>query len=601
MKYFIILLFFIPISIFSNKLVLKHFDGESLQKGGGIAMSVDCPDSLNCFMLTQSGEYHRLFKSTNQGNTWELIYQSESLMDQIKQGITVLMGVEDGCSPHPDYYFMSFNDEGFLKKSSDGGKTFERIDLKEKYRIYSINMLDSSIGIAYSALGNIYLTYDGWKTWEIKSTPVLNDSTWISGFFSPQFKDSNTIIGLSPLLNPLDTVDYGYGIKMLYDYGQVFFSWNYKTDKWSYVLFPTTYYDVNDTLHPDTCDAFRMINFVNDSIGFVCGGKGYGIGDAKYDLVYKTKDGGKAWEKVFENFDKKLSAWGLQEISFKDELNGVAVGAIGVVLVTGDGGETWEYLDKPDTLLNRQPLTAIVTWAGEYPIIGTYGAGFWRIEGPNGGPPVFKKATKSAIIQAENYDFGTIDVKDTSLIIQKIKIHNLSTDTNLIISSFSNLSESAFTNEFVWLDTMTNISVKPSDFFELPVSFKPNEVRKYNDSIVVHSNAIGQDSVIILEGEGIDTSTSVHDEHITTNKFTISPNPASEYIEIKLSESSELSESYPIQIFNLYGEKMTIVVQNFESLRIDISSFPVGMYFVKISESSELSGSYRIQKFVVIK
>jgi len=91
------------------------------------------------------------------------------------------------------------------------------------------------------------------------------------------------------------------------------------------------------------------------------------------------------------------------------------------------------------------------------------------------------------------------------------------------------------------------------------------------------------------------------------NDLIISPNPASEYIEIdlgaKLSESWELSESYQIQIFDVFGRQMYNFVGAHcnEPLRIDIPNFPDGVYFLKLSGSSELSESYQIQKFVVIK
>ncbi|MFH1051931.1 MAG: T9SS type A sorting domain-containing protein [bacterium] len=81
--------------------------------------------------------------------------------------------------------------------------------------------------------------------------------------------------------------------------------------------------------------------------------------------------------------------------------------------------------------------------------------------------------------------------------------------------------------------------------------------------------------------------------NFVNSETIISPNPASEYIEIKLSKSFELSESYSIEIFNVYSEQMTVGIQNFEPLRIDISGFPVGIYFLRIGDE--------IQKFVVIK
>jgi|GEM_PF-7027476 len=74
--------------------------------------------------------------------------------------------------------------------------------------------------------------------------------------------------------------------------------------------------------------------------------------------------------------------------------------------------------------------------------------------------------------------------------------------------------------------------------------------------------------------------------------FVIYPNPASDYIEIKignkLSESFELSESYQIQIYNVYGEQMPVGAGSEPAPtginRIDISHFPTGMYFIRIGD-----------------
>ena len=63
----------------------------------------------------------------------------------------------------------------------------------------------------------------------------------------------------------------------------------------------------------------------------------------------------------------------------------------------------------------------------------------------------------------------------------------------------------------------------------------------------------------------------------------------------------KLSKSYQVQIYNVYGEKMRVGAHCNVPLRIDVSGLPNGIYFLKLSESSELSESYYFQKFVVIK
>ncbi|MFH1049837.1 MAG: T9SS type A sorting domain-containing protein [bacterium] len=92
------------------------------------------------------------------------------------------------------------------------------------------------------------------------------------------------------------------------------------------------------------------------------------------------------------------------------------------------------------------------------------------------------------------------------------------------------------------------------------------------------------------------------------NVFSISPNPANEYIEINVGEngrrqSADGRQEWDIQIYNVYGECVLSVGANGSSpvQRIDVSSFPDGIYFIKLSESSGLSESYGIYKFVVMK
>ncbi len=88
------------------------------------------------------------------------------------------------------------------------------------------------------------------------------------------------------------------------------------------------------------------------------------------------------------------------------------------------------------------------------------------------------------------------------------------------------------------------------------------------------------------------------EQQSTNLDIIISPNPSSEYIEIeiddKLSESSKLSESYQMKIYNIFGECILSIRANSRSpLRIDVSHFPNGMYFLRIGNE--------IQKFVVLR
>jgi hypothetical protein len=147
---------------------------------------------------------------------------------------------------------------------------------------------------------------------------------------------------------------------------------------------------------------------------------------------------------------------------------------------------------------------------------------------------------------------------------------------------------------------MTYITVKPNEYFELPVSFKPTEMRKYKDSIIVYSNATKQDSVILLEGEGFDSTIGVRD-NFDVMVFEIIPNPASNQVKIKYVNNSVESSNKVgiIKIYNLLGinqnEYYFELIHKDNSLLVDISSLTSGMYYVILNDNGN------IQKCLFIK
>ncbi len=91
------------------------------------------------------------------------------------------------------------------------------------------------------------------------------------------------------------------------------------------------------------------IHFINEIKGFI--GK------------YKTTDGGKTWENMLNNYE-------VNDIFFKDSLNGFAVSGVNI-LQTEDGGNTWVKLDVTgnknlaDIKFSKNGTGWIVGWAGD--------------------------------------------------------------------------------------------------------------------------------------------------------------------------------------------------------------------------------------------
>ncbi|MFH1049610.1 MAG: T9SS type A sorting domain-containing protein [bacterium] len=108
----------------------------------------------------------------------------------------------------------------------------------------------------------------------------------------------------------------------------------------------------------------------------------------------------------------------------------------------------------------------------------------------------------------------------------------------------------------------------------------------------------------VLNGNNIfimdDTTSSVANQHFFSKSDAIKviPNPASDYIEITLSESSELSDSFSIKLYNILGEcvlrKETMVSST--GRRIVISELTNGIYTIIIHNNNKIIS----EKFLVI-
>jgi photosystem II stability/assembly factor-like uncharacterized protein len=94
-------------------------------------------------------------------------------------------------------------------------------------------------------------------------------------------------------------------------------------------------------LETNTTVPLYGIDFINNNIGFVVGGKSgcEGTGCIPIGAVMlKTTDGGDTWEKITLNLNDKIE---LKSIHFINASVGFAIG-ISSILITRDGGNSWE-------------------------------------------------------------------------------------------------------------------------------------------------------------------------------------------------------------------------------------------------------------------
>lgn len=219
-----------------------------------------------------------MYKTTNLGTNW----------DQLT----------NYTQPSKQFWFVNSNtgygigDGGLIIKTIDGGAvwTNKSRGVTNAY-LEDIKFADANTGFATGERGTILKTINGGINWELTQLPYptedlsaisnVNSTDWfIASFFEGKiFKTTNT--GLS----------------------------------W-------------DTLYLNRYGPTR-IEFINSMTGF---------GVCKYDLFFKTTDGGQSW--IFNNTFNVGQNWSLD---FIDENTGYAGGS--VTRKTTDGGQTWNVVE----------------------------------------------------------------------------------------------------------------------------------------------------------------------------------------------------------------------------------------------------------------
>jgi hypothetical protein len=336
----------------SDWRLVEEFDNTPTWSNSNV-QSINCWDSNNCYSIVQHAtkkDYGcRIYTSSNNGISWESLLSNEYEYPQ-------MLNVKAGVSPHSNYYFILSDDNTFLEKSTDGGKTFQIITLEQNNNYPDkIAMYDTNTGLIINSEA-IYTTTDGWDTFE--SHPKLNND---QVYYSPIFIDSNTVV-----------MSYVANIRWNDNKGFAFVKFHLNENKWDTISYFGR--DSNNWI-----DAIKSLCFINDTIGFGCGTRNTDEHNGQYyDIIYKTTDSGYNWDIIHKEFINPYEGFD-NNIAFYDEKNGIAVGHYGKIAMTNDGGETWVYEQTPNEMDNCRKM--LVCWAGQTPLIGTWDGGIFRYEG----------------------------------------------------------------------------------------------------------------------------------------------------------------------------------------------------------------------------
>lgn len=284
-----------------------------------------------------------LYKSTNQGAKWTEIFE---LPFNSEQGIYNRYKCKIVDSNH---IYLNKTDRMAIEKTTDGGKTFNTvlfgdISNEENEHLFDIAMYNSKRGVAVS-----------------RSYLVFTDDNW----------GSNTIVTLPDSVHskvPIFFIDSRNIVFNRYDgYNVDFIRYDIINKKWSIwgrgEKKETEYKNIN------------TISFVNDSVWYGCGLEFTGDQHYSKDIIWKSTDKGKTWEKILDKLNDP--GFGTVDLAFRNELHGIAVGSWGKIIETTDGGESWfQYPIKQE----RGTSGPLVTWAGTIPIITSDSRGIFRLE-----------------------------------------------------------------------------------------------------------------------------------------------------------------------------------------------------------------------------
>lgn len=279
-----------------------------------------------------SGGQAKIYKSINGGINWNII---------------------SPLSANGGYWYNSVcfvnNNKGFvvgtsgkIMSTTDAGATWNQYGVTH-YNITSLYFPSSQVGYA-TDWGNIYKSTDAGLNWQPTASIVLGTySSLTHSWF--RNKDTGFVISANPvwffktkdggqswqMFNPLGAgydhvidvnfVNDSVGYLCMSNSGSSEF---YKTkdagETWSYIGF--------------TYNAFQRVDFVTAKTGFA----------TSYHGVFKTVDSAKTWQLVYDNTN---SIGDLNGVHFINQALGFCYGDNGIMRKTIDSGATWTVVSPP--------------------------------------------------------------------------------------------------------------------------------------------------------------------------------------------------------------------------------------------------------------
>lgn len=229
-----------------------------------------------------------------------------------------------------------FENPGFIGYTFNGGKSWNKSEIKISAELTGIYFLDADNGWVVGQRGFIANTTNG-KDWDLQTSKV--DTALKSIYFA------NTEIGYAVGENDTIVSSRNGG----------------RTWK---VLQGGIVGNVGD----DEASMFNAIQFIDEETGWIAGIRVFPATKTQKSIIQKTMDGGQTWV-VQETGEEDI----IEDIFFIDGSTGWAVGENGLILHTDNGGVNWTKQESGTEEIIRSVrfANATIGWA----VGGDFGVG----------------------------------------------------------------------------------------------------------------------------------------------------------------------------------------------------------------------------------
>lgn len=137
--------------------------------------------------------------------------------------------------------------------------------------------------------------------------------------------------------------------------------------------------------------------------------------------------------------------------------------------------------------------------------------------------------------------------------------------------------------------SVTTGVIGPNSTLSVTITFAPTELRTYNGSILVTSNAVSGSNEIAVSGVGT-TITGFNEPGQVTGELTVYPNPGNGFFIL----SGKMTER--VSITDLSGKQRSYETTRIDEEKhtLDITSLPQGVYYLRVEEK----GSVAVKRIV---